>query len=161
MGVKIKKRGTKWYVYVNYHGKRKNRCVGTREAAEKVRREIEARLALGDTGFLTERDKQFPTFGTYADGWLKDYARIECKTSTADGYEGVLGQYLRPRIGSKRMDEVRRDDIKALINDLIAKELSRNTVRNALCVVRGIFNHAIEGGHRQSALVRLTAATPL
>jgi len=42
MGVKIKKRGSKWYVYVNYHGKRENRCVGTREAAEKVRREVEA-----------------------------------------------------------------------------------------------------------------------
>jgi len=150
MGVKIKKRGTKWYVYVNYHGKRKNRCVGTREAAEKVRREVEARLALGDTGFLTEHEKQLPTFGTYADGWLKDYARIECKTSTADGYEGVLEQYLRPRIGRKRLHEVKRDDIKALINDLVAKGLSRNTVRNALCVVRGIFNHAIEGGFVES-----------
>ena len=67
-----------------------------------------------------------------------------------DGYEGVLEQYLRPRIGSKRLDDVRRDDIKALINDLIARELSRNTVRNALCVVREIFNHAIEGGFVES-----------
>jgi hypothetical protein len=24
MSVKIKKRGSKWYVYINYHGKRKN-----------------------------------------------------------------------------------------------------------------------------------------
>jgi integrase len=145
MGVKIKKRGAKWYVFVNYHGRRKNRCVGTREAAEKVRREIEARLALGDVDFLNDPGPQLPTFGAYADRWLKDYARIECKTSTADGYEGVLRQYLRPRFGTKRLDEVNRDDIKALINELIAKELSRNTVRNALCVVREIFNHAIEG----------------
>src|SRR5215831_1860365 len=97
MGVKIKKRGSKWYVYVNYHGRRKNRPVGTREAAERVRREIEARLALGDTGFLAEHDEQVQTFGAYADRWFKDYARIECKTSTADGYEGVMEQYLRPR----------------------------------------------------------------
>jgi site-specific recombinase XerD len=33
-----------------------------------------------------------------------------------------------------------------MINELIAKELSRNTVRNALCVIRGIFNEAIEAG---------------
>jgi integrase len=145
MGVKIKKRGSKWYVYVNYHGRRKNRCVGTREAAERVRREIEARLALGDTAFLNDPRPQLLTFGLYADRWLRDYARIECKTSTADGYEGVLRQYLRPRFGTKRLDEVNRDDIKALINELIAKDLSRNTVRNALCVVREIFNHAIEG----------------
>ena len=52
MGVKIKKRGSKWYVYVNFQGRRKNRAVGTREAAEKVRRELEARLALGDVSYL-------------------------------------------------------------------------------------------------------------
>jgi integrase len=146
MGVKIKKRGTKWYVYVNYHGKRKNRCVGTREAAERVRREIEARLALGDVGFLTQHDSAVPVFGAFADRWLADYARVECKTSTADGYEGVLRQYLRPRFATKRLNEIRRDDVKALINELVTKDLSRNTVRNALCVIRGIFNDAIEAG---------------
>ena len=145
MGVKIKKRGTKWYVYVNYHGKRKNRCVGTREAAERVRREIEARLALGDVGFLTQNDSA-PVFGAFADRWLADYARVECKKSTADGYEGVIEQYLRPRFGNRSLDQIKRDDIKAMINELIAKELSRNTVRNALCVIRGIFNEAIEAG---------------
>lgn len=60
MGVKIRKRGSKWYVYVNYHGRRKNRCVGTREAAERVRREIEARLALGDQTFLTDGGRAVP-----------------------------------------------------------------------------------------------------
>jgi integrase len=145
MGVKIKKRGSKWYVYVNYHGRRKNRCVGTREAAERVRREIEARLALGDVGFLTQNENA-PVFGTFADRWLKDYARVECKTSTADGYDGVIEQYLRPRFGNRCLDQIKRDDIKAMINELIAKELSRNTVRNALCVIRGIFNEAIEAG---------------
>ena len=33
-----------------------------------------------------------------------------------------------------------------MINELVAKELSRNTVRNALCVIRGIFKEAIEAG---------------
>jgi len=146
MGVKIKKRGTKWYVYVNYHGKRKNRCVGTREAAERVRREIEARLALGDVSFLTQHDSGVPVFGAFADRWLAGYARVECKTSTADGYEGVLRQYLRPRFATKPLNEIRRDDVKALINELVTKDLSRNTVRNALCVIRGIFNEAIEDG---------------
>ncbi len=91
-----------------------------------------------------------PSFETYADRWLKDYARIECKTSTADGYEGVLTQYLRPKFGKKRLDEIRLDDVKALINDLIGKELSRNTIRNALCVIRGLFNYAIEEGLLES-----------
>jgi hypothetical protein len=29
MGVKIRKRDGKWYVFVNYHGRRKAKCVGT------------------------------------------------------------------------------------------------------------------------------------
>jgi integrase len=33
-----------------------------------------------------------------------------------------------------------------LINDLIGDELSRNTIRGALCVIRGLFNYAIEEG---------------
>src|SRR5450755_413375 len=150
MGVTIRKRGGKWYVFVNYRGRRKSKCVGSREAAEQVRRQLEAKLALGDLNVLDSNAEKAPSFETYADCWLKDYARIECKTSTADGYEGVLAQYLRPRFGKKRLDAIKRDDIKALINDLIAKDLSRNTIRNALCVIRGLFNYAIEEGLLES-----------
>ncbi len=146
MGVTVRKRSGKWYVLVNYHGRRKAKCVGSREAAEQVRRQVEAKLALGDLSILNTTEDKKPTFNTYADGWLKDYARIECKTSTADGYEGVLEQYLRPRFGKKLLNEIKRDDIKALINDLISKDLSRNTIRNALCVIRSLFNYAIEEG---------------
>jgi integrase len=146
MGVKIRKRGGKWYVFVNYHGKRKAKCVGSsRELAEQVRRQIEAKLALGDLALFDSGEK-IQTFGSFADKWLKNYARVECKTSTADGYEGVVEQYLRPRFGNHALDQIKRDDIKTMINELIAKELSRNTVRNALCVIRGIFNEAIEAG---------------
>ena len=146
MGVKVRKKGAKWYVLVDYHGRRKSKCIGSREAAEQVRRQVEAKLALGDLSVIDNEDDKKPSFNTYADAWLKDYARIECKTSTADGYEGVLDQYLRPRFGKKLLDEIKRDDIKALINDLINKELSRNTIRNALWVIRGLFNYAIEEG---------------
>jgi integrase len=147
MGVKIRKRGGKWYVFVNYHGRRKAKCVGaSRELAEKVRRQLEAKLALGDLALFDSKGEKTQTFGSYADKWLKSYARVECKTSTAEGYEGVIEQYLRPRFGNRALDQIERDDIKAMINELIAKELSRNTVRNALCVIRGIFNEAIEAG---------------
>jgi integrase len=147
MGVKIRKLRGKWYLVIDYRGKRKTRVIGSdRKIAEEVRRQVEAKLALGDTGIFGTAQRSMPTFGTYADEWLKDYARLECKKSTADGYEGVLRQYLRPRFGTKRLDEVKRDDIKSLINDLIARELSRNTVRNALCVIRGMLNQAIEAG---------------
>ena len=151
MGVTIRKRGGKWYVFVNHGGRRKAKCVGdSRAVAEQVKRLLEAKLALGDMGVFNEEKAPIPTFGTFSEQWMKDYARIECKTSTAGGYESVLRQYLRDRFASKRLDDIRRDDIKALINDLVAKDLSRNTIRNALCVIRGIFNQAIESGMIES-----------
>ncbi len=73
MGVKIKQRGGKWYVYVNYHGRRKAKCVGSsRDVAVKVQRQLEARLALGDLGFFAG-DPRVPTFGEYATRWMREH----------------------------------------------------------------------------------------
>jgi site-specific recombinase XerD len=39
---------------------------------------------------------------------------------------------------------IKRDDVKELISDMVNKELSRSTIRNAVSVLRGIFNQAME-----------------
>ena len=156
MGVKIKKRGSKWYVYVNYHGKRKNKCVGTREAAERVRREVEARLALGDLKFLDEGDQQVPIFKDYARQWLSSYAELECKVSTARSYEQLLRLHVTPRFGEKRLTEIRRDEVKLFLSQLsqatrVVKEntiprFSKNTLRLIICALRTVMNAAVEDG---------------
>lgn len=85
MGAKIRKRGGKWYVFVNYHGRRKAKCVGTsRQLAEQVKRQLEAKLALGDLGFLTESSGL--TFEEYSQRWLKQHAEVTLKQSTIDSY---------------------------------------------------------------------------
>jgi hypothetical protein len=66
MGVKVRKRNVKWYVVIDYHGRRKSKMVGTREAAERVKREIEARLALEDTGIFEPKSRG-ETFKEYAE----------------------------------------------------------------------------------------------
>src|SRR5437870_4441931 len=158
MGVKVRKRGRKWYVFVDHCGRRTCRSVGTsRELAGQVRRQLEAKLALGDAQGVFGCDQPIvPTFAAYAEEWLRDYARVECKKSTANGYEGVLRQYLLPKFAKRRLDEIKRDDVKALISSLIAQELSRNTIRNTLCVIGGMFNQAIE-----SKLIEINPAARL
>ena len=147
MGVTIRKKAGKWFVFISHNGRRKAKCVGdSRAAAVQVKRILEAKLTLGDVGVFDEPAPQIPNFGNYADLWLKDYAKLVCKKSTVDGYEGSLRQYLRPRFASKRLDAIKRNDIKELISEMISKELVRATVRNALSVLRSIFNHAIEDG---------------
>jgi hypothetical protein len=86
MGVTIKKIGGKWYSYVNHKGRRKCKCIGfDKRAADEVRRLVEAKLALGELAILSNDPAKHPLFNEYADSWLRDYARIECKKSTADG----------------------------------------------------------------------------
>ena len=55
MAVRIRKKGGNWYVFVNYAGRRKAKCIrANKAAAEQVIRVIEAKLALGDLGFLQD-----------------------------------------------------------------------------------------------------------
>jgi integrase len=49
-----------WWVFVDHEGRRKAKKVGTREAAERVKRELEARLVLGDLGVFRQPDKVPP-----------------------------------------------------------------------------------------------------
>jgi integrase len=104
MGVKVKKRNGAWWVFINHHGLRKAKKIGTREAAEKVKRELEARLALGDVGCLSA-PKQEPTFSTYAEKWLRTDA-LRCKPSTIDFYRDYQKRYVTPRFGQKKIIDV-------------------------------------------------------
>jgi integrase len=146
MGVTIRKRGGKWYVFVNYHGRRKAKCVGTsRELAEQVRRQLEAKLALGDLGFLTESSAL--TFEQYSQRWLKQHAEVALKQSTIDSYSQLLRLNVLPRFGQLQVTAIQRDQVKEFLSDWSARgELSRNTLRLMLCTLRVILNHAVEDG---------------
>jgi integrase len=156
MGVKIKKRGSKWYVYVNYKGRRKNRCVGTREAAEKVRRQVEARLTLGDLSFLSGSENPVPTFKNYATGWLDTYAELECKPSTRRSYEQLLRLHVIPRFGHQQLTDIRREAIKQFLSEisqatkqvdqLLVPKYAKNTLRLIVCAMRTVLNAAVEDG---------------
>ena len=146
MGVKIRKRGGKWYVFVNYHGRRKAKCIGTsRELAEQVRRQLEAKLALGDLGFLAEPSGL--TFEQYSQRWLKQHAEVELKASTVSSYAQLLRLYVLPRFGELQVTAIQRGQVKDFLGEWSARgELSRNTLRLMLCTLRVILNHAVEDG---------------
>ena len=148
MGVKIRKRCGKWYIFIDYHGRRKAKCVGTnRQVAEQVRRQVEAKLALGDFGVFEEADSQLPSFETYAEKWLKQTAQVQCKPSTVIGYRRIVKLRLYPRFGDVPLDQITREQIKDFLGELALQgKLSRNTLRNTLCTIRVILNHAVEDG---------------
>jgi len=144
MGVKVKKRNGAWWIFINYHGRRKAKKVGTPEAAEKVRRELEARLALGDVGCLSE-PKQEPTLAAYVAKWLKTDAQ-RCKASTIDFYCDYQKRYVVPRFGQKKIGDITRDDIKYFMSELTDRGLAKNTIRLAVASLRVVLSSAVEDG---------------
>src|SRR5438132_293976 len=134
MGVKVRKRSGVWWIFIDHHGRRKAKKIGSREAAEKVKREVEARLALGDVGCLEEA-KPEPTFRAYCEHWVKTDA-LRCKASTIDFYRDYQGRYALPRFGSVKITGILRDDIKAFIAELTERGLAKNTIRLAVASLR-------------------------
>ena len=145
MGVRIRKKGRHWYVFIRLRGRRRAKKVGSREAAEKVRREIEARLALGDMSCLESTDRsKLPTFKEYSETWTKQYAEIECKYSTVYGYKLLLNRNLVPEFGALKLDQISRDHAKKFAATLAGRGLSRNSARRVITLLTGILNSALD-----------------
>ena len=166
MGVKVRQKGGKWYVFIDHNGKRKAKAVGSKESAEKVKRILDAKLALGEFGFAAADNSE--TFKQYADRWMREHADLHCKPSTAAGYRQLLRLYIEPALGAKPLHAITRSDVKTFLTALAQKPksrrkggeeihenedsaaprvtLSRNTLRLALSTLRVIFNHAVEDG---------------
>ncbi len=146
MSVKLRRRRGKWWVYINWRGQRKARCVGiSREAAEQVRREIEHRLALGT--FSLDAEPAQPTFAEYAERWLACHVRPNLKRSTAESYAGIVKFHLAPRFGHLRLKEISRQAVKAYLAELAASGLAQNTVVNIYACLRAVLSHALDDGH--------------
>lgn len=147
MGIRVRKRSGAWWVFIDHHGKPKAKKVGSREAAEKVKREIEARLALGDFGVLSQTDSKSETFADSACRWLELHVKTNCKLSTAMGYQQVLRANVLPRFGPVRLDQITRESVKTYMCDLAASgRFRRGTLKNILASLRAVPSHAVEEG---------------
>lgn len=141
MGIKVRKPKdhASWCVVIDHDGQRKMKAVGTREAAERVKRELEVRLALGGTTSLDPAKPELPvlpTFEEYSKTWLKNL-ELERKPSTAGFYSQYLRLYVVPRFGSLRLDAIERHRVKEFIAELGTLKLAKNTIRLAVNYAKG------------------------
>src|ERR1041385_5655148 len=117
MGVKIRQlRGKKWYVVIDHQGRRKAKCVGTKGAAEAVRRKIEERLALGDMGVLAGADAERVTFETYAEKCLQEARNL--RSSSVENYRQYLRLFVLPTFGKSEIGKIRRAAVKSWLGGL-------------------------------------------
>lgn len=168
MGVKIREKpkgsGVFW-IFVNHNGKRTSKKIGTDEdAANEVARKIEAKLVLGEFNF--EKEKPVQTFKEYAKGFISGFSKINHKPSTHESYKSALDIHIYPVLGSKRLDEIRKKDIKAFLTDKQKEKLSPATVRNLKAYISCILNQAVDDeiiasnpASRTGKLIKKTDAT--
>ena len=143
MSVKIRKRNGSWYIFVNFQGRRKAKKVSSKEVAQRVARQIEVRLTLGDLGVFEQ--KRAITFSEYGKKWLEIHARAHCKTSTYQRYEQIFRIHLSPRFGSRPIDRIERDDLKRYVSELAtSKRHGLGTLRNIVATLRAVLNEAVE-----------------
>ena len=95
MGVKVRKKKDRWWIFIDHHGRRKAKCIGpSKRAADQVAEKIRAKLALGQFS-LTEEEKP-PTLADYGTQWLDTYAKVHLKPATSHRYMNDFRLHLRP-----------------------------------------------------------------
>src|SRR5882724_11242184 len=124
MAVKVKQHKGKWWVFIDHKGKRKAKCVGSKQAAETAAKKIEAKLTLGDFSLLEEKKKR--PFDVYFKNWLDTYVKAHCKERTYDLYAQRFRLYLLPHFGQKDINAIAREEVKTLAYTLLAQKKSRS-----------------------------------
>ena len=139
---KIKGKGNPWWVFVSHNGKRTSRKVGSKRAADIVAAKIQAKISLGEFGFMDR--KAMPTFREYSEKWLKGYVKLNCRESTVDEYMGALNFHVLPAYKDERLDQITRGSIRNFLLEKHGDGLSRSRVMFLKALMSGIFNYALD-----------------
>jgi integrase len=148
MGVKVREKpkasGIYW-VFINHHGRRKSKKIGTdKKLAKEVAEKIKAKLVLGEFDLIVEEKKDGPKFKDYASLWLEDYIKQTKRHTTYQRYKSLLKRYIEPKIGKITIEQIKRSDVRNTLLAIYKKGLSKSTVSTARNVISGTIEYAIE-----------------
>ena len=142
MGVKVRQKEGKWYVFINHQGQRKAKCVGSdKRVALQVQKQLEAKLALGAVGLLQDEPPAV-LFRDYAERWLDTYVAVTCKPSSARTIRQIVRNHLLPALGAHALPALTRQHVKDF---LATKQHFRpKYVGTLLRVCSLLLNHAVD-----------------
>ena len=140
MGAKIRFHRGAWWVFVNHQGRRKSKRVGDREAAKRIAKAIEERLARADLRLPSDTTE---TVKAYAMTWIAS-AATTLKPSTLRFYQDNLDNHIYPELGHLALGTISRGDVKRLITTLKGKSLQPKTVTGIIRTLSTILSEAVE-----------------
>lgn len=143
MGVKIRQKDGKWYVFINHQGRRKAKCVGdSKRAAEEVKRKLEAKLTLGDVSLLDAAPRAV-SFADYVEQWLAHYVAVACKPSSGRVIRSIVRNNLLPAFGAQDLQSITRSQVKAFVVQSHQRYTPKH-VRNLVRTLHTICAHAVD-----------------
>jgi integrase len=140
MGVKVRERpkgsGIHW-VFIDHQGQRKAKKIGKdKKLANDIAKKIGARLTLGYFDLLENDENAQPTFEEYANYWLEDYIKPLRRASTYERYRDILKRHVFPVFGQKKIDEIKRVEIR----NLFLKKKKAKFSRSMICLIRDVMS---------------------
>jgi integrase len=133
-------------VWSNRDRRRIRRTFPSLAAAKAWRREAQIALERGVVqapSATTVRMALDALVAGMADGSVLDRSGRRYKPATRRSYEQAARKYLIPRLGSRRLSDVSRRDVQALVDELHATGLSPSTIHNKLDPLRVLYRRAI------------------
>jgi integrase len=80
----------------------------------------------------------------YLDRWLDEIAKPRIRESTYSSYESVLRNYVRSKLGSKRLSDIQAYEVQKLYNNMKKDGLSSRTIRYTHVVFSSAMKQAIK-----------------
>lgn len=140
----MKGRGKPTWVFVAHNGKRKSIRVGSKDAANELKKEMDKDLARGKLNLEEENAEQMPTFKEYSEKWVNGYVKTALSDSTLEKYDQVLKSHIWPTLSDTPLDKINRGDVKNLLISKANDGLSRSSISVIKDVISGVFESAID-----------------
>jgi len=133
------KGSNEWWIFINHQGKRRSKKIGDKSTATHVAKEIRARLAKDELGFLEEKK---PTLASFGEKYVNDPSK-DWTINTRTNYLSSFGNHIKPHaIAKMQLDKVLMHHVKDFIGSLNQKSLSKGTIQFITTILHGIFEEA-------------------
>lgn len=147
--INIRKRGKKWEYYfeiAKIDGKRKRISKGGFNAkAEAMSAGIKAINDYQNSGMVNQPSEI--SMHDYLSYWIQMYCIPNLKPTTIENYKKYIRLHISPKIGKYRLSSITAEQLQALINDIVAKGYSKNTVLSIKGILSNSLNYAVQPLH--------------
>lgn len=87
------------------------------------------------------------SFRDFAKKWVEKYARPQVRSSTLVIYDGYIKNHFMPVFGDMNLGKIGVEDVLSFKAQKLESQLSPQTVKHLLRILRQMFDHAVDWGY--------------